>query len=125
MIIYIYGADTFRSRKYLREMVEQFKKKRDPQGYNVVFVDAQKQPEKILGEILTAPFLAEKRMIIVENVLSISDKELLAGLMERIAKGKTPESNVVVFWQGEKTRSVSAKGGSPPAEKRPVKWKSF
>ena len=51
-------------------------------------------------------------MIIVENVLSISDKELLAGLMERIAKGKTPESNVVVFWQGEKTRSVSAKGGS-------------
>ena len=36
-------------------------------------------------------------MIIVENVLSISDKELLAGLMERIAKGKTPESNVVVF----------------------------
>ena len=43
-------------------------------------------------------------MIIVENVLSISDKELLAGLMERIAKGKTPESNVVVFLAGRKDK---------------------
>ncbi len=102
MVIYIYGEDTFRSRQYLKEQVEKFKIARDPQGYNVVFVDAVKaEPGKVLSEITSAPFLAEKRMIVVENILSGND-ELLGELKSRIESKKLPESNVIIFWQGEK-----------------------
>ncbi len=102
MILYIYGEDTFRSRQYLKKNIEQFKKQRDPQGYNVVILDAKKEDlEKILGEITSAPFLAEKRMVVLENVLSSTDKELLKDLVERLKNNNFPESNIVVFWQGE------------------------
>ena len=60
MVIYIYGEDTFRSRNYLKQQVERFKKERDPQGMNVVVLDGQKDGERIWGEILATPFLAEK-----------------------------------------------------------------
>jgi DNA polymerase-3 subunit delta len=102
MVIYIYGEDAFRSRLYLKEQVEKFKQARDPQGYNLVFVDGKKsEPGRILTEVLSVPFLAQKRLIVVENILSSSDKELLAELITRIKNKTTPESNVVIFWQGE------------------------
>lgn len=107
MVIYIYGEDTFRSRQYLQEQVERFKQTRDPQGYNVVFLDAQKvETGRITSEILATPFLAEKRMLVVENILSISDKELLQQLIDRIKNNKIPESNITIFWQGEKVGKV-------------------
>ena len=107
MVIYIYGEDTFRSRQYLDEQVVRFKQARDPQGYNVTFLDAQKaEPGKIVSEILAMPFLAEKRLIVVENILSISDKEFLQAIIERIKDNKIPETNIVIFWQGEKLGKV-------------------
>jgi len=102
MVIYIFGEDTFRSRQYLRQTVAQFKKQRDPQGYNVVFLDGKKDAGgKILGELSAAPFLAERRMVVVENVLSGNDKDFLQELVGRIKDKKIVESTVAVFWQGE------------------------
>lgn len=113
MIIYIYGEDTFRSREYLKEQVAKFKTARDPQGYNVVFLESAKaESGKILSEILATPFLAEKRMVILENVLSNSNKELLGNLIERVKNNEIPESNIIVFYQSEPIRKVPAKGGS-------------
>lgn len=107
MVIYIYGEDSYRSRQYLSDQITKFKTARDPQGYNVAIFDAQKdEPGKILSEILSSPFLAEKRLIVVENILSISDKEFLGGLIERIEDKKIPESNIVIFWQSEKLSKV-------------------
>ncbi len=107
MVIYIYGEDSYRSRQYLSDQITKFKIARDPQGYNVAIFDAQKdEPGKILSEILSSPFLAEKRLIVVENILSISDKEFLGGLIERIKEQKIPESNIVIFWQSEKLSKV-------------------
>lgn len=107
MVIYIYGEDTFRSRQYLNEQVEKFKQARDPQGYNVIVLNAQKdEAGQILTEIFSMPFLAEKRLIVIENILSISDKELLNELIERVKENKIPESNNIIFWQGEKLSKV-------------------
>ena len=78
MIIYIYGEDTFRSRNYLKQQVERFKKERDPQGMNVVVLDGQKvESRRLWNEITAAPFLAEKRLVIVQNILSSKDVGLL------------------------------------------------
>lgn len=107
MILYLFGSDTFRSRQYLHQSVEQFKKQRDPHGYNVVFLDGKKETaEKIFAEINTAPFLAEKRMIVIENILSNNDKDLLGGMIERIQTKRMPEDNVIIFWQGEALSKV-------------------
>lgn len=114
MVLYIYGADTFRSRQYLKEQIERFKIKRDPNGYNVIFVPAQGLPRlesgkaggsapgeeesKILSEIKTAPFLGEKRLVVLENLLSNNNKELLGAFKDLL---KEPElSNVIIIWQG-------------------------
>ncbi len=102
MILFLYGEDTYRSRQYLRQSIEQFKKQRDPQGYNVVFLDGKKEPlSKLVAEMKSSPFLAEKRMILIENVLANGDKTLLAALTEIVEDNKLPESNVIIFWQGE------------------------
>lgn len=107
MVIYIYGEDSYRSRQYLSDQITKFKTARDPQGYNVAIFDAQKvEPGKILSEILSAPFLAEKRLIVVENILSISDKDFLGLMIERIKEKNIPESNIVIFWQSEKLSKV-------------------
>lgn len=101
MIMYVYGADTLRSRAHLRKLIEQFKKQRDPAGYNQKVIDgAETTGGELFGEITAAPFMAEKRLVVVENMLSSSDKELLAEIIERLEKKTLPESTVIIFWQG-------------------------
>ncbi len=68
---------------------------------NVVVLDGQKDGDRIWSEIMAAPFLAEKRMIVIQSVLSSKDQEVLESLTEGIKTHKVPEMNVVIFWQGE------------------------
>ncbi len=66
MLIFLSGPDTFRSRKQLKKMIEKFKTDRDPQGFNVVVLDCRvSEPSYILEQILTPPFLAEKKLVIL------------------------------------------------------------
>ena len=100
MVIFIHGDDSLRSRQYLHSQIAKFKAARDPQGYNVVLVDGREAGcEKINAELSAAPFLAERRMIVVANLLASSDKELLSTLCDRLRSGAIPSSNVVVFYQ--------------------------
>ena len=128
MIIYIYGEDTFRSRQYLKDQVAKFKAARDPQGYNVVILDCAKvEAGKVLSEISASPFLAPKRMIVLENILSNSDKGLLSELVERVG-GCHPErsdgsptvgqqigdsSASLRFARNDRTKSVTVAKGFP------------
>lgn len=107
MILYFYGEDTFRSREHLRRSVDQFKKQRDPRGYNTnTFESKGLQKDRLFAEINTMPFLAEKRLVVIQNLLSSSDKELLAEFSERLTLKKFPESSVIVCWQGDPLSKV-------------------
>lgn len=102
MIIYIYGEDSFSSRHYLTQQIERFKKERDPQGMNIVVLDGQKEEGgKLWSEITATPFLAEKRLIVIQNVLSNKDMDVLDSLIAGIKENKFSEKNVIIFWQGE------------------------
>ncbi|MEK7680797.1 MAG: DNA polymerase III subunit delta [Patescibacteria group bacterium] len=109
MLIYIYGEDTFRSREFLKSNIDRFKKERDPQGMNLVVLDAKKdEPSRIWNELTASPFLAEKRMVVIENPLS-ANAEVADSLVEGIKEARIPENNIAVFWQGEamgKAKSV-------------------
>lgn len=101
MIIFLHGADTFRSRRQLKKMIEKFKIDRDPQGLNVVSLDCSKDDDgKIMEQVLAVPFLAEKRMVVLENLLTATGKgDLQAEILKRIEEKGLDENNVYVFWQ--------------------------
>lgn len=102
MVIYIYGEDSFRSREFLKQNIDRFKKERDPQGMNVVFLDGQKiESGQFWSEATASAFLAEKKMIIAQNILSNKDVDLLESLIDGIKNDKIPEQNIVIFYQSE------------------------
>ncbi len=78
MVIFLYGKDIFRSREHLKKMTAKFRADRDPQGYNVVRLDASAESEssRIMNEMLASPFLAERRLAVIESLLSSKHKSL-------------------------------------------------
>lgn len=110
MIIFIYGKDTYRSKQSLSKMVEKFRLERDPQGLNLVRLDAVSGQHNIMQEILSAPFLAEKRMVVLENVLISKKEALQKELLERIEAKTLPADVILVVWEGiEKPKLKHAK----------------
>lgn len=102
MIIFLYGTDTFRSREQLKKMIEKFKTDRDPQGFNIARVDVQKEGgRKVLEQALALPFLAEKRMMVIENLLISKEQDTREEFLKRIEEKTLPETNILVFWEGE------------------------
>lgn len=82
-------------------MKEKFKADRDPQGLNVIELDAEKEvPAVVIDQVLASPFLAEKRMVIVENLLVSKHKDLQKDIFARIEDGKVPETTVLILWEG-------------------------
>ncbi len=102
MIIFLHGQDTFRSRRQLKKMIEKFKIDRDPQGLNVVSLDCAKGDDgKIMEQVLATPFLAEKRMVVLENLLTATGKGYLQEeILKRIEEKGLDENNAYVFWEG-------------------------
>jgi DNA polymerase-3 subunit delta len=112
MVIFLYGKDTFRGRQQLKKMIEKFKKERDPAGYNTVLIDlnANKDEKNVFENILATPFLAEKRMVVVQNLLSSKNSKLQAEFLKMLSEKKVPESTVlVIFESGEDFKGKEAK----------------
>ncbi|OIO19719.1 MAG: DNA polymerase III subunit delta [Candidatus Magasanikbacteria bacterium CG1_02_32_51] len=105
MLLFLYGKDTFRSKQQLKKMVEKFKVDRDPQGYNVVELEASQETSgNIMSQILTTPFLAEKKMIVIKNLLNESNhKDFLPEILLRIEENRLPENNIIIFWESNDT----------------------
>lgn len=102
MLLLLHGPDTFRSRQCLKEMVAEFKTKRDSQGLNVVFFDAKKsEGGEMVEALLTPPFLSERRMVIIENLSVVKSDEMRDLLLELAKEKKIPESTVAIFWEEE------------------------
>lgn len=101
MLIFLYGKDTFRSRETLHKMIAKFKTDRDPSGYNVARFDALvEKPGLILTELHGAPFLAEKRMVIIEHALESKHVELhekLAAVLENDAA--IPSTTICILYE--------------------------
>lgn len=116
MIIFLSGKDSFRSRQQLKKMVEKFKADRDPQGLNVTVLDAEKTTaDQIWQHLLATPFLAERRMVVLENVLSSKHKDVQEELLARIEDQRLPKENVLVLWEG--TDSWKSKAAKALAER--------
>lgn len=101
MIIFLHGPDTFRSRRKLKEVKEKFIKEIDKSALNIEVLNGEKlEPHDFENAIFTPPFLAKKRLVIIEDLISKNKgQKLQKEILEILDKGKL-EDTVVVFWEG-------------------------
>lgn len=98
MILFLYGHDTYRSRKKLEELKAKFSRDVDPSGLNLTTVDGAKaELSEMRAAIASAPFLAKKRMVVLKNAVSGAKKaedEALKALFSQV-----PEETILAVFE--------------------------
>jgi DNA polymerase-3 subunit delta len=124
MIILLHGPDTYRARQRLHFYREGFKKKYDVAGLNVVNLDGEKlNMEEFRKNVGQAGFLAKKRFIAIENLISLNKhKKIQEEIIEYLDKEWSGD-NVIIFFEEEKPDKKKKKAVAP-LQKRLVKEKS-
>jgi DNA polymerase-3 subunit delta len=100
MIIFLYGPDTFRSRRKLKEIKDKFIKEVDKSGLNIEVLDGSKlEPSEFEKAISTQPFLANKRLVIIEDLISKNKGQKIQKEILEMLDQKNIESTIIVFWE--------------------------
>lgn len=100
MILFLYGKDNFRSRQQMNKMVAKFRADRDPSQLNVIIGNIESgNPHALIEEIHAAPFLAEKRMVVIKGLLASKEKKLQEMILNELKAGTIPASTIVLFWE--------------------------
>jgi DNA polymerase III delta subunit len=99
MIIFFYGEDDFRAKNKIRGLKDKFLREVDKSGGSIELIDGKTADLKEINEkAATASLLASKRMIIIEDIFSNKNKDLLPEAAEYFrAKEKNNWGNVVIF----------------------------
>lgn len=91
MIYFVYGNDTYRLKKTIDAMRGKYE---DSSGMNSSLYDADYDLEKIRSDVMSLPFLADKRLVIIKNILgskSVDGKKIVEML------DKKPDSTIMLF----------------------------
>jgi DNA polymerase-3 subunit delta len=97
MIIFLYGTDTFRSKRKLDEIASSFREREDASGLNTVTLDAAKAEPAEIHQALFAPaFLGNKRLAVIKGMLALKREEQKP-FLELVAK--LPASTTAVFYE--------------------------
>lgn len=105
MFFLVYGEDTFRSRRKLAALRERFSSTRDASGLNaVVLRAADAESDQVAGALFASPFLADRKLVILEGFLSAAkdDQERMKELL-----GRKPESTVAIFYEDEGAEALA------------------
>lgn len=95
MIIFIYGEDSFRSARKVKELKNKFLSEVDKSGNSLSMLDgSDADMRKINEKVSTSSLLAKKRMIIIENIFS--NKNILEEALEYF-KNKEESDNIIIF----------------------------
>lgn len=97
MIFFLYGQDSFRSRRKLNELKEKFLREVDPSGDSLNIVDGETATIGKISEAAGAGTLfAKKRMIVIENIFSNKNQSILEQVFEHF-KNKKSDGNIIIF----------------------------
>jgi DNA polymerase III subunit delta len=99
MLIFLYGADTFRARNKLKEIKENFRQKADPSGSNIILLSCESATPEIISEAAsTAGLFARRRLIILDEVFENKSPAFYSALRIFLGKHKdTADGNVIVL----------------------------
>ncbi len=98
MIFFLYGEDTYRLRQKLNSIKKRFLSK-DKSGLNLVELDGSKIAYKDLKkEFSASPFLCDKKLIVIENLLTKNkNAKFFDELNDLIKSKKIPEFIFIIF----------------------------
>lgn len=107
MILFLYGEDTYRSRRKSREFKEKFLKEVDPSGLNLTYLPGGNLDLENFAKTALAPaFLAKKRMIIIEDLLSGNkNKSFKKDLLDLLLEKNQKIDNILLFYESQKIAS--------------------
>jgi len=106
MLILVYGDDSFRVQEKVKELQAAFQKKFDPTGLNFATFQADAKPGEILQAVGSLPFMSQKRMVVIRDLISTTKKDG-EGTWSSLAK--TPESSIVVLWETAEPKAIEKK----------------
>lgn len=96
MILFLYGEDSYRSKRKLDEIRAKFSRDIDPSGLNLAHLDgSEAEIGAIRAAVSPAPFLAKKRMVVLKDAIAAAGKkdgEALAELLDAV-----PEDTILVI----------------------------
>ncbi len=93
----VYGEDTYRSRKKLAALRERFCATRDISGINVATFRANESDvNEAVEAIFASPFLAEKKLVVLEGFLQI-DTDAQSKIGDALRR--KPESTIVILFE--------------------------
>lgn len=96
MIIFIYGRDTWRAKEKLKELKDEFIKKHDKTGLNVLILEGELLSSEGLNQAVRASaLLGDKRLIIIKN---LSGSRLETDSIGEVFE-KKPENNIVIIYE--------------------------
>lgn len=102
MLFHIYGTDTYLCYEKLNKLKSSFITKKDKSGLNIVQIFADTLDlNRFTQEILTVPFLSEKKLIIISGLLSESSagkKKLRDQVADFIKTRETSIENNLLFF---------------------------
>jgi len=96
-IYFLYGEDTFRSRRKLSEIIERFKSTQDSDVNFRRFVAPDFSVNEFLEATQAIGFFSAKRLVVVEKAMGEGTPELQEKIAENIEQ--IPEEALVVFWE--------------------------
>lgn len=95
MIIFLYGPDSYRSRKKLGEIIDHYKES-NKSGLNLVYLDAsQTDFEDFYNNFKVSSMFSEKKLIIISNLFS--KKVFQEGFLDNLKSIESLKDAVVVY----------------------------
>jgi DNA polymerase-3 subunit delta len=114
MIISLYGADSFRSRRFLQELKNKFIKDVDPNSHSFSVVDGQSATLGSISEqINTGSLFVKKRFVIIENIFKNKAEKIFSELAPYLEKLVKSDENILIF----RDEDIAGKTMKAPAKK--------
>lgn len=106
MIIFLYGADTYRSQQKLNDLKNKFIAEIDINSQSLVVLNGATATLKEINEkISTGSLFVKKRMIVIEDIFENKSDKLFGDLENFLKKrdetAKSDEDNIIIFRDGD------------------------
>ncbi len=98
MIIFLHGADTFRSRRWLKQLQDKFRSEVNQASQSLTTLAGENiKLSDLVEKINTTSLFTEKRLVIVNNIFKNKNPKLLADLTDYLKKNNDSSDITLAF----------------------------
>lgn len=121
MVIFLHGADTYRSRQRLHTLLAGFEKKYDRYRTNSARLDGTKMSvDQFRSAVNVTGFLSSKRLVVVENLLTKGAAEdVRSTVLDMLPRLDARDDVIVIFWEGDLEKAEERRRSKKRTAKKP------